>query len=314
MNKKVWLFIVLAAFLFAPAAWAAPGTFTSPLESPISSDVTVEPVAYALAVSPPELRQSAPAAFAQPVAQQVAGNLLVNPGFEGTYHLQDDIGELSVADSWRAWYTEEGGRHRPEFKAETLQTGRAHVRTGQSAQKFFTTFASHDGGVYQRVTGVTPGQWYTFSAWVWVWSTDARDNPPTSVKPTGKYSALVGINPWGDERILYRTTVWGKEVLNVYDQWALISVTAQAWSDSIVVAIRGTPEWPVKSNDSYWDDASLVAADMGGTCPEPTPCPVCPPCPTPTPCPECPGGGEPVDYGRIEAIMRQVFREEWPTP
>ena len=223
---------------------------------------------------------------------------LQNPGFEGTFYKFNGIGELIVSTGWKPWFSEEGGHHRPEYRAETLTTGRAHVRTGSRAQKQFTTFSTHDGGIYQRIEGVTPGQWYTFSAWVWVWSTDSRDNPPTSTGDTGKYSALVGINPWGDERPLYRTTVWGKEALAVYDQWVQVSVTAQAWSNAIVVCTRGNPEWPVKANDSYWDDAELTLADFA----TPEPPPVEPPV-------EPPPVGADVDYARIRADFAEVLAE-----
>ena len=53
--------------------------------------------------------------------------------------------------------------------------------------------------------------------------------------------------------------------------FATWSVTAQAWSNAIVVCTRGNPEWPVKANDSYWDDAELKLAEFATPEPEPEP-------------------------------------------
>ncbi len=200
-------------------------------------------------------------------AQQVG---FVNPGFEGGFRDYGGIGELTVANGWRPWYVESDGTHRPEYAAETRFTGRGRVRDGAFAQKQFTTYSKQDGGVVQEVSTV-PDEWYTFSAWVYVWSTN-RDNPDSSPGPTGSYSALVGINPWGDCRATYRTTVWGREALRVYNQWVQVSVTAQAWSDKICLFTRGAAEYAVKHNDSYWDTLAL-RQESRGTCPTPSPCP-----------------------------------------
>ena len=217
-----------------------------------------------------------------------AEGALVNPGFEAGFYLSGGVGELEIGKGWAPWF--DSSQHRPEFKPERVDLGRGRVHSGQYAQKLFTTFSSHDGGLYQEVYGIEPGQWYTLSAWAYQWSS-GQDNPDASTGD-GKCSALVGINPWGDANPRARTTVWGKEALQIYNQWTQVEVNAQAWSDKIVVAIRQVCEWPVKHNDGYFDDAGLVPADLGG---EPAPTPVCP---TPVP-------GVAVDYERIRTIVRE---------
>jgi hypothetical protein len=152
----------------------------------------------------------------------------------------------------------------------------------------FNTYGAHNAGLLQRVK-VVKGQWYTFRAWVYVWSS-AQDDGRHSVQG-GLYRAMVGINPWGDYNIRRDTTIWGKEIVDQCDQWYQVSVTAQAWSDYITVATRGNPQWAAKHNDSSWDDLTLEVSSEHGTCPTPTPCPACPTCPAPTPCPTCPPGG-----------------------
>lgn len=196
---------------------------------------------------------------------------LLNPGFEGGFSEYGGVGELVVGNGWRPWYVEGGGYHRPEYVAESRTTGRGRVRDGTYGQKQFTTYSKQDGGLLQKIATV-PGRWYKFDAWVYVWSTNS-DNPDVSPGPTGSYSGLVGLNPWGDCRATYRTTVWGKEALRIYNQWVQVSVIAQAWTDEMCVFTRGTAEYAVKHNDSYWDTLEFNEWSRG-TCPTPTPGPV----------------------------------------
>ena len=227
---------------------------------------------------------------------------LENPGFEGDFYHSGGVGELEIGVGWHEWYDRD--LVRPEFKPERIGIGRGRVHAGQAAQKWFTTYAGHDAGIYQEVSGVVPGSWYTFSAWGYQWSS-SQDNPDQSSN-AGKCSVLVGINPWGDTHALYRTTVWGAEALAVYNRWTQVEVTAQAWSDKIVVVARQVCEWPVKHNDAYLDDAALVQADLGGATPAPlptyTPYPTYTPAPT-QPCPTAQPGAA-VDYDEIERRVR----------
>jgi hypothetical protein len=229
---------------------------------------------------------------------------LLNPGFEAGFYESGGVGELTVADHWYPWWDPSGDMHRPEYKAETTSTGRARIRTGLAAQKLFTTFSPHHAGVAQEVHDVTPGRWYTFSAWAYQWSSAHHD--PDRSQDDGKCSVLVGINPWGDADPRARTTVWGREALQVYDRWTRITVTAQAWSEKITVAIAQVCAWPVCHNDAYLDDAHLELADVG---PEVTAAPTYTPYPTYTPPPPatpCPASGT---CPTIDDI-RQIFRSE----
>ena len=237
-----------------------------------------------------------------------------NPNAEGGFRYVDGVGELQVANGWHPWYYENPGESwfRPEYKAETRDIGRGRVYEGAYAQKLFTTYAKHDAGVYQEVRGITPGQWYEFSAIGWQWSSQ-YDNPDES-RRDGKCSLIAGINPWGDARALYRTTVWGQEALNVYDRWTKVTVTAQAWTDKIVVFVRHVCEYPVKHNDVYFESFDLRTVSHGSeplptrTCaplPTHTPYPTYTPAPTCTPTPPGQGGSCPT----LEDI-RGVVREE----
>jgi len=267
----------------------------------IATAATLSIIAGILVAGPYSFAAYAHAATLPPRAQygQVSNlPLLLNPGYENGFHAPTGEGELSVANDWHPFYDNLPPMRRPEFQRESTTTGRARVRTGESAQKLFTTFSPHDGGIYQEVHQVTPGAWYTFSAWGYQWSS-TEHNPDVS-KQDGKCSLLVGINPWGDANPLARTTVWGKEALQVYNVWTALDVTAQAWSPKIVVALRQRCEWGPHHNDGYLDDAQLQLAAL-------TPdCPACPPA-VPCACPTCPV--EPATCPSLDQI-RDMIRDE----
>jgi hypothetical protein len=211
---------------------------------------------------------------------------LVNPFLEDGFRYVDGVGELQVGNGWHPWYYENPGEQwfRPEYKAETRDVGRGRVYEGDYSQKLFTTYAKHDAGIYQEIQGVTKGGWYEFSAIGWQWSSQ-HDNPDES-RQDGKCSLIVGINPWGDNRALYRTTIWGEEALNVYDRWAKVTVTAQAWTTKIVVFVRHVCEYPVKHNDVYFESFALRAVSLESEPPPTsTPRPTYTPLPTYTPSP-----------------------------
>ena len=182
----------------------------------------------------------------------LAGDVtLVNPGLEAPYPPFDGEGELKTASGWSPWWAP--STKRPEYLPELI--------LGQEHQKQFTTFGAVNAGVYQEVRA-TPGQWYTFSVWVLMQSTDNQ----------GDLSAMACINPWARWDIEHRTTVCGREIVGVYGEWVLVSVTAQAFTDKITVATWGTAKWPVKYNDHFWKDARLEQVTIGGICPTPEPC------------------------------------------
>lgn len=248
---------------------------------------------------------------------------LVNASLDNGYRAVG-ANEVVIAGNWNPWYDESGGRHRPEWKEETAGTGSGRVLSG-SAQKQFTTFSLQDAGIYQQVPA-TPGTWYEFGCYVYVWSSEF-DDPNASSGRTGRLMAIVGINPWGDTSAKYRTTVWGKESVNAsgqptYDQWTQVSVTAQAWSNTITVFTRAEAIFAVKHNDSYWDSCWLREVEGSSPQPTPTPRPTYTPYPTATPRPTytpyptatpyptpTPGPGDPVDYERIRQIFYEVITD-----
>ncbi|MEM7283973.1 MAG: hypothetical protein AAF438_20365, partial [Pseudomonadota bacterium] len=116
------------------------------------------------------------------VPQEAAAqsNLLQNPGFEGPYSAwQIQYGTAQVAATWTPWWLEDANHDpiyaQPEYKPAEGQFFPNRVFEGARAQQWFTFYKSHYGGMYQQVSGVTPGQTYRFTIMVQVWSSSSDD-------------------------------------------------------------------------------------------------------------------------------------------
>jgi hypothetical protein len=191
-----------------------------------------------------------------------------------------------VANGWELWYNNNQScpnydpncnplsyNRRPEYKPER---GTARVRTGAKAHKFFTTYGTHEAGLYQVVEGA-PGSWVRFSAWVWAWSSQ-KDIPNHSFQD-GAYASSLGIDPTGGSDWTSDDIIWTEPVVK-HDQWVHLTLDAYTASGKLSVWIRGTQTRPVKHNDSYWDDAELVVL---GSPPAPTATPTATSTYAPTP-------------------------------
>jgi hypothetical protein len=205
------------------------------------------------------------------------GNLLHNGDFEGGFS-QRQAPEIVVANGWEAWWQagtseeqEQGYLKRPEYKPDGS-------RASGTQQKFFNSFATHNAGIYQRVS-VREGSQLALTARVYVWSS-SYDDLSQSVDP-GNYEVMVGIDPTGGTDPLSDTVVWSAPQM-IYDQWIDLGVNATAQADTVTIFLRGTVEYRVKNNNSYWDDAILTALDSTTT-PTHTPTPTATPTDTPTP-------------------------------
>jgi hypothetical protein len=214
-----------------------------------------------------------------PLAAYQGENLLQNPGFEGNFFAWSGINEIQVAHGWTPFWWEQPDRDppffRPEYKRAVAATFPNRVLSGESAQQWFTFYASHWAGMHQQVFNVTPGRRYRFSIWAQVWSSSESNPPTVSVNPANP-RLRVGIDPTGNWQAGADTVVWSGEapMHNHVDRWGEISVEAVAENNVITVFMRTNPDFANKHNDMYWDNASLVAIEPA----PPTPLP-----PTDTP-------------------------------
>ncbi|MDT8305428.1 MAG: hypothetical protein RRC07_05785 [Anaerolineae bacterium] len=217
--------------------------------------------------------------LAQAAPAEVGENLLFNPSFEGYNDYRPyvppgghpdcpwgECGTALMAPGWTPYWRSHNPADpehiiaMPEYKpADSVWTDPKRVRTGTAAQAYFTFWRTHEAGFYQQVS-VTAGEAYCFSIWGHSWS--AKDSPGEdggdaySGPDYGNFRQRVGINPTGGTDWQSSDIVWGPLRLQ-YDFYEPFVVTATAESDTITVYAYSQPEWAMKHNDAYWDDANL---------------------------------------------------------
>lgn len=228
--------------------------------------------------------------MAEPVAQgDCAGNVLLNPSFEDGFS-DRGAGQVTVANGWQPWYQDgprqsEGYNKRPEYKPENaaIHTMR-RIHSGNWAQKFFSTYATHNAGILQQVQ-VSVGSKLTFSAWVQAWS--SQDPNPDQVVSPGNYRVSVGIDPTGGTDGTSANVIWSEPRME-YNTWLHLEIQAVAKAGTVTVFCRGSSEFRTNFNDSYWDDACLTVVKptaVPTSKPKNTPTRTATPLPTASPTP-----------------------------
>jgi LysM repeat protein len=196
------------------------------------------------------------APHASPVRAYQSGNLLQNPGFEEPYITINNDPTLRVANGWQPWSLPQGSSSsinaRPEYKPAPSN----RVHSGNAAQEYNTFFATHTGGVYQRIP-VAANTELRFSVFIYVWSSATFSNPDVSEDPN-HVILNVGIDPTGGTDGTSSNIVWSADA-EYYDQYRELSVTATSRSTAVTVFVRSAPQGFVGTNNIYVDDASLVA-------------------------------------------------------
>lgn len=210
-----------------------------------------------------------------PFVQAQGANLLSNPGFEQPYATIAGTPPRQVAQGWTPWHVpaSEGMSSSENVQPEYYPSsdlanilGVPRVRSGAESQQYHSFFATHIGGVYQRVTGITPGAQLRFSVFAYVWSS-TYDEVDLS-EQDGGVLVQVGIDPQGGTDGQSPTIVWSSPMPR-YDSFNEYSVTASATADAVTVFVRSTVGFPVKNNAISLDDASLTV--VGGTSPTTAP-------------------------------------------
>jgi LysM repeat protein len=192
-------------------------------------------------------------------------NLLTNPGFEPPYVTAGGEPPREVAQGWTPWHLAGGASTseniQPEYCAASdvaCGLGIPRIRNGNDAQQYHSFFATHDGGVFQRVTaGVGNGTQLRFGVYVYVWSTSFDDVDES--EQDGGVTVRVGIDPTGGTDPASQNIVWSSSTVQ-YDTYAEYSVTTTARGSAVTVFVRSTVSFPVKNNNIYLDDASLTVA------------------------------------------------------
>ncbi len=189
------------------------------------------------------------------IQAQDDGNLLTNPGFEPPFPIAAGLPPMQVANGWFPWYI--GTQPQYYASSDTVEgVGVPRVIDGDG-QQFFTYYSVHTGGVYQTVSGVTPGSTYTFSVNAYVWSTSGGD-PNVSAEPGGVI-VQVGIDPLGGSDGASADIVWSAPIER-YDAFNSYEITAAAAADTITVWVRSSVTTAVQYSVVYLDDSALTAS------------------------------------------------------
>lgn len=182
-------------------------------------------------------------------------NLLENPGFESGFN------SSGVANGWVSWVADgtdaPGFQEAPTFLPATSASDNgliSQVRSGVNAQALFSFFATHDAGVYQQVSSITPGTELRFSIYAHVFSNNLAD-VDQSANPGG-VTIRVGIDPNGGTDPFSSDVVY-TEVLITYDTFIQYPKIVVAESDTVTVFVRSTITEPVQNTIVFLDDAVL---------------------------------------------------------
>jgi LysM repeat protein len=216
-------------------------------------------------------------------APHLAGNLITNPGFEGSFVAQD--GKTSVGQGWTAWWIPrpEGqpdwSYNHPDFIA-SAPCGSVcdhRIHSGGNAQRIFQYFGTYVAGLYQQVN-VAAGSDLHLTAFGQSWSSQTEQ--PQNVSNGGTSMHLrVGIDPWGGTNPYDPRVVWSGEA-DALDSWQQFRVYARAQSSQVTVFLYAAPDDARRKNEVYWDDLVLevlsgnLAATAQATYPTATPQPV----------------------------------------
>jgi hypothetical protein len=210
-------------------------------------------------------------------------DLLRNPGFEGITcrigsvppecldnwtrdtHDGHAYPDIYTPQGWVTWWRTGGGYGRPQVgpipNVPPFTGLPPRIRDGYYALRLFSdyTYAVYDAGVYQVVTGLTPGSMVQLSAYAQEWSCDNDANLGYTCGDPWNMTFQVGVEPNGVADPFAPSVVWSSEQ-NSPDAYRLIGpVTAQVGaSGGVCVFLRSKTKWGYKYQEAYWDDASLI--------------------------------------------------------
>ena len=243
-------------------------------------------------------------------------NYLQNPSFEGGYHSYTPrTGQeradcpagicttVQIPSGWNPWWVKEWSTDvNPEYKAAT-EPFVNRIHSGSRAGQYFSFHTTHKAGYYQQAT-VPANAPVQFSIWGQAWVSNEDEGES---QPGAWINMRVGIDPTGGTNPYSPSVVWSP-TMQPLDDYELFVVRAQAQGSVVTVFTYSAPSFPMKHNDVYWDDASLVVVDSAAVpapAPAPAPVPVAPAPAAPAPA-AAPDGTYTVQGGdTLSAIARR---------
>jgi len=197
-----------------------------------------------------------------PPGLQPGVDLIRNGSFEQPYISWDrPDGGGRVAHDWEPWWFNDPGNEfdGPEYVMANINVDQRRIKSGEDAQQYFRPCARHMAGVLQVVEGLAPGIRLRFSVYGHAWSTDAANPDPTNSRAGGTPGDVImkiGIDPTGGKDALANTVVWSEQRF-VYDNHEQFVVEATTQGSTVTVFTFSSNNYPVCTNNVYWDDARL---------------------------------------------------------
>jgi hypothetical protein len=187
-------------------------------------------------------------------------DLELNWGIYEGYQSWLDVTKVLVAPYWQPFWN---------YVPDTVQfkipeygyPDRAYrVHTGQVSQQYgLSGGGGFEAGIYQVITGTTPGATYEFELWGLGWSSAGSGSDLYSDVQEG-LNFRVGIDPTGGESYTSTDIVWS-EPYDPYDVWHRFAVTATvpiSGDGRISVWAYAHPAaWWIRFNQIFWDTGSL---------------------------------------------------------
>jgi hypothetical protein len=185
-------------------------------------------------------------------------NLLIDPGFEGTYIGRGAV-DLNIPQGWDIWFalsphTADWMNLRPV--AFPHRTG-PEIHSGLLSLNLNKGWATFTAVVYQQVY-VPPGAAVRANAWAWlhVCGDPSNDNPPgCGSDPNSGAGVRIGIDPDGGDPNAPEI-VWSR-FATPHDRWGQVSVEAQARAPVVTLLLFTHQHNPKAFNTMYWDSAYL---------------------------------------------------------
>ncbi len=157
--------------------------------------------------------------------------------------------------------------HAPDFHdtlTDPQKSGPDRLMSGDNSEKI-TSFASvYEAGLFQSVSGITPGAVVRFSVYMEAWSN--QDNDPSVSNGQPSMNLRVGIDPTGGVNPFSGNVIWSA-AQDSFDQFSVFSIEAPAQADHVTVFTYARPVMALQHNDVYIDQASLTVngADANAT-------------------------------------------------
>ncbi len=207
-----------------------------------------------------------------PLLTQVSaqsGNLLQDPGFEGTY-VNRGRSTLNTPQNWPIWLQDGPHNYDWQNRADKVfafpHNNGPEVHSGTESLNINGGYVTFTAAVYQQVS-VPAGTNLTGSIWARLHTCDLPPNSGTcgSAVESGAY-VKVGIDPNGGTDANSPSIVWSAN-WSPHDTWQQGTVTATSAAGTVTLFAYVTQQWPSDLNNVWFDDAYLGTGGAGGFAP-----------------------------------------------